>query len=104
MSQVAQILACYRKNCSTPAPMGQLILPESMKLLPLYSNCVVKSDALQGGEYLAQVLVVLSQQILSFSVIELHEDFYLKNVPVCVINSYMFDFQGLKSRQMTEVS
>uniref|UniRef100_K1QNY7 Transport protein Sec24C n=1 Tax=Magallana gigas TaxID=29159 RepID=K1QNY7_MAGGI len=49
MSQVAQILACYRKNCSTPAPMGQLILPESMKLLPLYSNCVVKSDALQGG-------------------------------------------------------
>lgn len=61
MSQVAQILACYRKNCSTPAPMGQLILPESMKLLPLYSNCVVKSDALQGGEYLAQVLIVLSQ-------------------------------------------
>ncbi|XP_061196580.1 protein transport protein Sec24C-like isoform X2 [Saccostrea echinata] len=49
MNQVAQILACYRKNCASPSSVGQLILPESMKLLPLYANCVIKSDALQGG-------------------------------------------------------
>merc|ERR1711971_1153690 len=45
----AQVLACYRKNCSTPSSAGQLILPECMKLLPLYTNCLLKSDAISGG-------------------------------------------------------
>ena len=49
MTQCAEILACYRKNCANPSSVGQLILPESMKLLPLYSNCVIKNDALQAG-------------------------------------------------------
>merc|ERR1711953_130401 len=45
----AQILACYRKNCASPSSAGQLILPECMKLLPLYTNCLIKSDAIAGG-------------------------------------------------------
>ena len=49
ISNCAQILACYRKNCSTPSSAGQLILPECMKLLPLYTNCLLKSDAISGG-------------------------------------------------------
>ncbi|KAL5018898.1 hypothetical protein ScPMuIL_004620 [Solemya velum] len=49
MNQVANVLACYRKNCASPSSAGQLILPECMKLLPLYGNCVVKSDGIQGG-------------------------------------------------------
>ena len=50
MNQVANILACYRKNCASPSSsMGQLILPECLKLLPLYGNCVIKSDGVQGG-------------------------------------------------------
>ncbi|XP_078660545.1 protein transport protein Sec24C-like isoform X2 [Branchiostoma floridae x Branchiostoma belcheri] len=49
MAQCANILATYRKNCASPSSAGQLILPECMKLLPLYVNCVLKSDALQGG-------------------------------------------------------
>lgn len=48
-NEVAHILACYRKNCASPSSAGQLILPECMKLLPLYSNCVIKSDAIRGG-------------------------------------------------------
>ena len=28
----------------------QLILPECMKLLPLYTNCILKNDILLGGE------------------------------------------------------
>ena len=44
--QVAIILSCYRKNCSNQSPAGQLILPESLKLLPMYANCLLKSDAL----------------------------------------------------------
>ncbi len=49
ISSCANILACYRKNCASPSSAGQLILPECMKLLPLYTNCLVKSDALAGG-------------------------------------------------------
>jgi hypothetical protein len=49
MTEVANVLACYRKNCASPSSAGQLILPECMKLLPLYGNCVVKSDGIQGG-------------------------------------------------------
>jgi len=49
MQQCAQILACYRKNCASPSSAGQLILPECMKLLPLYTNCLLKSDAISGG-------------------------------------------------------
>lgn len=49
VSRCAQILACYRKNCATPISAGQLILPECMKLLPLYVSCVLKNDAFSGG-------------------------------------------------------
>lgn len=52
MSQVVQILVCYRKNCFIFVFMGQLIFFEFMKFLLFYFNCVVKSDVLQGGEYL----------------------------------------------------
>ena len=49
ISNCASILACYRKNCASPSSAGQLILPECMKLLPLYTNCLLKSDVLSGG-------------------------------------------------------
>lgn len=50
MNDIANVLACYRKNCASPSSAGQLILPECMKLLPLYGNCVIKSDGIQGGQ------------------------------------------------------
>ena len=49
INRSAQILACYRKNCASPSSPGQLILPECMKLLPLYINCLLNCDALSGG-------------------------------------------------------
>lgn len=48
-SRCATILATYRKHCASPTNAGQLILPESLKLLPLYTNSLLKSDALGGG-------------------------------------------------------
>ncbi|RUS83129.1 hypothetical protein EGW08_009118 [Elysia chlorotica] len=49
MNETAQILACYRKNCANPSSPGQLVLPECMKLLPLYANCIIKNDSISGG-------------------------------------------------------
>lgn len=48
-TRCAQILACYRKNCASPTSAGQLILPECMKLLPLYVSCIMKNDAISGA-------------------------------------------------------
>jgi protein transport protein SEC24 len=44
--QLVDILYKYRMKCSSSSPRGQLILPESLKLLPLYSLAVMKHPAL----------------------------------------------------------
>ncbi|XP_015606449.1 protein transport protein Sec24C isoform X2 [Cephus cinctus] len=49
IARCASMLAAYRKHCAAPSSAGQLILPECMKLLPLYVNCILKSDAISGG-------------------------------------------------------
>uniref|UniRef100_A0A914Z9F9 Protein transport protein Sec24C n=1 Tax=Panagrolaimus superbus TaxID=310955 RepID=A0A914Z9F9_9BILA len=48
----AQILATYREKCSQQSPHTQLVLPECLKLLPLYLSCIVRTDALNGGSEL----------------------------------------------------
>uniref|UniRef100_A0A8R1IZF3 Protein transport protein SEC24 n=3 Tax=Caenorhabditis japonica TaxID=281687 RepID=A0A8R1IZF3_CAEJA len=49
LARCSQFLATYREKCSEGAPLGQLILPESLKLMPLYVNSIVKNDAISGG-------------------------------------------------------
>ncbi|KAG7207356.1 hypothetical protein KM043_009019 [Ampulex compressa] len=49
ISRCASLLAAYRKHCALPSSNAQLILPEYIKLIPLYINCLLKSDALSGG-------------------------------------------------------
>ncbi|KAA8542857.1 hypothetical protein F0562_024009 [Nyssa sinensis] len=41
------ILHSYRKFCATVSSSGQLILPEALKLLPLYTLALIKSTGLQ---------------------------------------------------------
>ncbi|TFK16184.1 POU domain, class 4, transcription factor 2 [Platysternon megacephalum] len=48
VSQTARMLACYRKNCASPSAVSQLILPDAMKVLPVYINCLLKSCVLVG--------------------------------------------------------
>lgn len=51
VQRCAQTLACYRKHCAGPSTAGQLILPECMKLMPLYLNCLLRNDSISGGNY-----------------------------------------------------
>ncbi|KAG9480264.1 hypothetical protein GDO78_011982 [Eleutherodactylus coqui] len=46
VNQTAHMLACYRKNCASPSAVSQLILPDSMKVLPVYMNCLLKNEVL----------------------------------------------------------
>ncbi|CAF0839748.1 unnamed protein product [Adineta steineri] len=48
ITQAANMLACYRKHCAQATTAGQLILPETLKLLPVYVASLLKSDALTG--------------------------------------------------------
>lgn len=43
------ILTAYRRNCAQGTSPGQLILPENLKLLPVFANSVLKSKILRSG-------------------------------------------------------
>jgi protein transport protein SEC24 len=45
--QCVTILYTYRKYCATASSSGQLILPEALKLLPLYTMALTKSVGLR---------------------------------------------------------
>ncbi|XP_035997872.1 LOW QUALITY PROTEIN: protein transport protein Sec24C [Fundulus heteroclitus] len=88
VNQCAQILACYRKNCASPSSAGQLILPECMKLLPVYLNCVLKSDVLlPGADVSLDDRAYLRQLIGCMDVAETHVFFYPRLLPVMKLES-----------------
>ncbi|XP_026878990.2 protein transport protein Sec24C [Electrophorus electricus] len=48
--EVTELLACYRKHCSTTSVSpGQLVLPQFLKVLPVYVNSLRKSEVLLPG-------------------------------------------------------
>ncbi|XP_044033801.1 protein transport protein Sec24C isoform X1 [Siniperca chuatsi] len=88
INQCAQILACYRKNCASPSSAGQLILPECMKLLPVYLNCVLKSDVLlPGADVSLDDRAYLRQLISCMDVAESHVFFYPRLLPLTKLES-----------------
>uniref|UniRef100_A0A8C3XJF0 SC24C protein n=1 Tax=Chelydra serpentina TaxID=8475 RepID=A0A8C3XJF0_CHESE len=87
INQCAQILACYRKNCASPSSAGQLILPECMKLLPVYLNCVLKSDVLQpGAEVITDDRAYIRQLVSSMDVAETNVFFYPRLLPLTKVD------------------
>ncbi|MCO5596334.1 hypothetical protein L7F22_050395 [Adiantum nelumboides] len=64
-SSCVNILFTYRKFCATASAAGQLILPEALKLLPLYTLALTKSIGLRSDArtddrcyWLARVLTI----------------------------------------------
>ncbi|KAM9426624.1 protein transport protein Sec24D isoform 2-T2 [Pholidichthys leucotaenia] len=53
VSQTAHMLACYRKNCASPSAASQLILPDAMKVFPVYINSLMKTAPLVGSTELS---------------------------------------------------
>ncbi|XP_063076747.1 protein transport protein Sec24C isoform X2 [Engraulis encrasicolus] len=83
INQCAQILACYRKNCASPSSAGQLILPECMKLLPVYLNCVLKSDVLHpAADTSLDDRAYLRTLLSAMDVSESHVFFYPRLLPL----------------------
>ncbi|XP_030193666.1 protein transport protein Sec24D-like [Gadus morhua] len=63
------MLACYRKNCASPSAASQLILPETMKVFPVYMNSLMRTAPLVGSTELStddcahQRLVVMAMGV-----------------------------------------
>lgn len=53
VNQTAHMLACYRKNCASPSAVSQLILPDAMKVFPVYMNSLLKTPALVSSTELS---------------------------------------------------
>ncbi|KAK2899740.1 protein transport protein Sec24D isoform X1 [Channa argus] len=53
VNQTAHMLACYRKNCASPSAASQLILPDAMKVFPVYINSLMKTAPLMGSSDLS---------------------------------------------------
>lgn len=63
-----KILLAYRKNCAASSTPGQLILPESFKLLPLYTLAVNKTKAVKGGNVTSDVRAYYMRMFRSLGV------------------------------------
>ncbi|WVO12699.1 hypothetical protein L204_100307 [Cryptococcus depauperatus] len=62
-----RILLMYRKYCASAVQPRQLVLPESMKLLPLYTLGMLKCKALKGNPVTSDVRMYYTRLIKSLS-------------------------------------
>ena len=69
---VVNILYAYRVNCASATSHGQLILPESLKLLPLYASCVFKQRAFRKSKSTTGSVTTDPTPLLAFSISSCH--------------------------------
>uniref|UniRef100_A0A8D0GUA4 SEC24 homolog D, COPII coat complex component n=1 Tax=Sphenodon punctatus TaxID=8508 RepID=A0A8D0GUA4_SPHPU len=83
VNQTARMLACYRKNCASPSAVSQLILPDAMKVLPVYMNSLLKNCVLVGRpEIPMDERAFHRQAILAMDVADSQLFFYPQLLPV----------------------
>ncbi|XP_035745533.1 protein transport protein Sec24D [Egretta garzetta] len=83
VNQTAHMLACYRKNCASPSAVSQLILPDAMKVLPVYMNCLLKSCVLVGRpEIPTDERAYHRQLVMSMGVADTQLFFYPQLLPI----------------------
>lgn len=62
-SMLAMLFA-YRKKCASDSPAGQLILPEGLRVLPLFTLCTHKMLALRPNHKVGLVRVWITMRVL----------------------------------------
>ncbi|KAG5454739.1 Protein transport protein Sec24C [Clonorchis sinensis] len=81
-ARTAHTLAAYRRHCSggpgdVGASPGELVLPQNMKLYPLYVQCLMKSDAFMPADNIS-----IDERALLM--------FYVNGMDVKQSNSYLY--------------
>ena len=89
VQQATAILGAYRKYCTSPnTAAGQLILPECLKLLPLYTNCILRNSAFRsGGDVSSDDRITRLHSLYSMRAPELSRMLYPRVLPLHDINA-----------------
>jgi protein transport protein SEC24 len=66
--KVAGTLLAYRRHCASATPPSQFILPEALKLLPIYALSILKTKAIKGGTVASDVRVYHAHKLASLGV------------------------------------
>ncbi|KAL8668176.1 MAG: hypothetical protein Q9202_000154 [Teloschistes flavicans] len=77
-----EILAGYRRMASGSHPPGQLVLPENLKELAMYSLCLLKSRAFKGGHEPSDRRTYTMRLLKSASPLELSLFLYPRIIPL----------------------
>ena len=76
--RLSSILAAYRKNCSSSTANSQLVLPESLKVLPIYILALMKSKAFSPAAIKSDLRVYWFRMLNSLCVKSMSLLFYPK--------------------------
>ena len=81
-----KVLLAYRKHCASTTSPGQLILPESFKLFPVYALSFIKTKALRGGVVNSDVRTYYMRFIKSMGAAETMNLLYPTMIPLHTIS------------------
>ncbi|EJD51294.1 sec24-related protein [Auricularia subglabra TFB-10046 SS5] len=80
--QTSSMLLAYRRNCAASTSPSQLILPESLKTLPMYTLSILKTKCLKGGGVNSDVRNFHAHLVFSRSVRSLLQHLYPRLLPL----------------------
>ncbi|XP_054998055.1 protein transport protein Sec24D isoform X1 [Sorex araneus] len=87
VNQTAHMLACYRKHCASPSAASQLILPDSMKVLPVYMNSLLKNCVLLSRQEISTDERAYQRQlVMTMDVADSQLFFYPQLLPIHTVD------------------
>ncbi|RKO95687.1 hypothetical protein CAUPRSCDRAFT_4423, partial [Caulochytrium protostelioides] len=94
-AQCVRVLVSYRKHCAASASPGQLILPESCKLYPIYCLAMLKRRAFRTGNMSSDVRVASMRFLKSMAVEESVAFLYPRMVQLTQMDPQQLRMQGV---------
>ncbi|CDJ46802.1 sec23/Sec24 helical domain-containing protein, putative [Eimeria brunetti] len=96
IKNLVEILSAYRINCASASSEGQLILPDSLKLLPVYLQALFKHAAFRQSTVDPQVRLFQLLQFLRMSISEFSTHLYPR---LCLLHKSYLQPSGSKERK-----
>ncbi|XP_046871762.1 protein transport protein Sec24C isoform X2 [Hypomesus transpacificus] len=95
-TEVTEALACYRKHCSsTSVSPGQLVLPQHLRVLPVYINSLRKSEVLLPAQRCSvHTRLALRSQLVAMDTASTARHFYPLLLPLTGCDDMAGDASG----------
>ncbi|KAL8431788.1 hypothetical protein Efla_005010 [Eimeria flavescens] len=99
IKHLVEILSAYRANCASASSEGQLILPDSLKLLPVYLQALFKHAAFRQSTVDPQVRLHQLLQFLRMSIVEFSTHLYPR---LCLLHKSYIQPMSARERKALE--